>query len=780
MKFILLFSILNLLIPQKTVNNHFNYSWAVFLNEIGEKQAAKKVLEKSEAKNIFYYIKLGEFEEDNFDKTIEYFKKAESIDENNKTVLKNLGRVYFFRFVQEHEGDDLNKAKNYLHKYLELEPDDFLANYLYGETQRFSGNIKEAIKYFLKSYSLNPGAVRIVKQVLLLKISENDFDWILKNYKKYKLDRFLSEKIGNDILSNLENKDKKFLLAHKKFLYSFLSDIVSLNKRKLTKKAVIIYFKCDDYRKVISIYKRNFVDNGNPVLNKLYIFSLFSLEENITLVRELKRGLKEDKSNNFINYIFSRYYYRYGYKKLPYCYLKKVEGGIAFINKTFLEKYRLNIKLSYYLVEGNKKKLEANLNLIKESEIKELHKNTKIKILRAAIFLKRKNLIKRLVNNSYEFKAIYLANNGKLEDIIKFIEEHPEVVVTFLSELSYLKDTTKLLPVITLSKKNNIGKELYYFYYGRYYELSGYNKKALKYFKKACFNSKNLFLTNYYLYFAALNDFKIKNLDEAVEALLKENSPFYYDTIGYVLMKEKKYNKAEEYLLKAYRLCPEDIEIKFHLAEFYFEIENYRKALYFYNNSLKGEKISDDLKIEELKTKIRERINFLREFVYEVEEFYGLYSVKLRTENRNSSFRMKILFDKGETILKLYHFPMSKFSEIYKSNSDFILINFKTNKYFKGKFDHILQSILGVKIDEGDILDVLGIKNEEVFVEYEVIKTLSYEKGIPSEILITGQDVLLKLNLLKYEVNKDRDINKTRTDKYKREYLISKVFDEED
>ena len=84
---------------------------------------------------------------------------------------------------------------------------------------------------------------------------------------------------------------------------------------------------------------------------------------------------------------------------------------------------------------------------------------------------------------------------------------------------------------------------------------------------------------NYYAYFLALRN---KSLDSALEfsrAALDSDSesPAFLDTYGYILLKMKRYEQAEEYLEQAYSKNPLDREIISHMVECYDKLGKHKE-----------------------------------------------------------------------------------------------------------------------------------------------------------------------------------------------------------
>ncbi|MEA3475609.1 MAG: tetratricopeptide repeat protein [Candidatus Cloacimonadota bacterium] len=86
---------------------------------------------------------------ENYDKSIEYFKKALNIQPEDEIIYVNMGTVYA-------DKGDYSKAIEYYQKAIEIDPDDASAYYNMGNAYDKMGNYDKAIAFYQKAIEINP------------------------------------------------------------------------------------------------------------------------------------------------------------------------------------------------------------------------------------------------------------------------------------------------------------------------------------------------------------------------------------------------------------------------------------------------------------------------------------------------------------------------------------------------------------------------------------------------------------------------------------------------
>ena len=779
MRLFLLFSLLNLMVPQKVIMDYSDYGWAVFLDKVGEHRAAKDILLKHKEKDQFYYNKLGEFERVNYDKSLYYFKKGERIDPAEPVIIKNMGKTYFFLFFKTKKNSDIENAKKYFKRYLKTDKTDFFVNYLYGESLKFTGEITKGVEYLINAYQVNPSS-RILKEIISIKLSLKDYFWIILKYKQFKLFDYLSEKELDKILEFIERLKIKTTDKDYDKIKQFVNAVKPNGNLNILKKLIIINFKNKNYSKVVNIYRKNkklFEETKPPSIVRFYLFSLYYSENYYELSKEINKRFRENPDSAFLKYLLSRYYYRLGYKKLPFIFIRNIEKP-SFISDEFYNDYKTLVKIRYWLAEKDRNKLKNILTrVMKSGKIKKSSLLLKINILKAALFINEERVIKNLLkeNNRY-FKIIYLCNNSKSDDILRYIESNKREATVVLNELINNGRIGILNDILKKIDKQTLKPEQYDFFTGRYYELSGKYKKAYKYYEKTIDKNSSLSYLNYYTYFSLQHNFKIKHKEEIIDKFIKEGkTAAVYDTLGLLLLKANQKRKGEKYLLKAYIFTPEDKLIKMHLADYYYSIENYKKALYFYKKSFEGECFTDEY--NQNRERIKKRVKELKKMDFNLDNYYGLYSVKIYSQGKVNPLRLKIKYDGNHLLLSFYHFPMTKMADIY-TNGDTYFINYREKRFYEGRFSGILENIIGIDINKDDILNLFGIKAGINFIPYKEIEINSYKKGFPEKIEIKGENIRIRIKLLKFNIKRKIIIKQPNTDNFNEVFDAMEVIGE--
>ncbi len=758
MKIVLWLNFLFLLSPLKNIDIYFNYGWATFLENIGKPEQAKIILLKEKNKDFFYYLKLGELELTDYDKAIEYFKKAEKINHENPRLLKDLGKTYFFKFMKGNKEEDLENAKKYLSLYLKIDPEDFLLNYFYGETLKYSGLYKESIDYLSKAFSINKNITAIFDEIAQLKLVVRDLNWLEENFKKIG-NPDIKEKVANFILDKILPFKKKELLKESEKYSALAENFFNLKNREIKEKSLKLLFRIGAYKRIIELIKKdkNFFENSIAA-KRFYLFSLFYNKDFKELLILLKNNLIKGEDLSFTNYLLSRYYFALRCYRPAFYYLNREELP-SFISPEFLKIFSFDVRLSFYLESEDIDKLKILLKKIPDFKI--LSETLKLKIFKAALLTGNQNITNLLKDSSKKEKIIYLIFLNSDVDKIKRVVGDDKTLADFTVKSFFeYNRIEKINRFINSYPASFFDKQYYYFIRGRYFERKGRFKRAFYYFKKSAEeNLERLKYLNYYVYFALIHNFKVKNIKDLIERLEKSKSAGIQDTVGYYYYRKEDYKKAEHYFKEALSILAEDVEIKLHLADLYFKIENYRKAKALYESAISKTSCPYD-KFVRNQAYVLRKLKILKKAVPKINSFQGLYSAKVYSNGKVSPFRIKVYYsDSGDFIFKLYYFPMTEFAEFFKKDEDnYILVNKRNKTFYIGSVSEILKNLISLKASEKELLYYLGIKYDPSFEQQnDKIKVDSYEKGFPKKVEIRSGPILLKLKLLKFKINQKKE-----------------------
>jgi len=779
MRIVLFLNFLLLLNPVKNLNIYFNYGWATFLENIGEVEKARETLLKVGNKDFFYYIKLGELETIDYEKAIKYFKKAEEINGDNKRLLRDMGKVYFFKFMKEGRGEDLENAKKYLSLYLEKVPDDFLSTYFYGEALKYSGKYEEAVNILFKSYSLNTKVKAIFDEITLLKLKLKDYGWLLSNFKKINSNE-IKGKVAASLLDTAINKKKKDLLKEIDLYSPIVESTVLGGNVELIEKGLRLWFKMGEHEKIAKFIEENRLIEKSLGIKRFYLFSLFYNKKYRKLLPLLKESLSNNEDLPFTDYFLARYYFVFGCYRASHFYLHRGELP-SFINPEFLKIFSFDVDLSYFLETQNKEKLKELLN--GKKDFSKFSDSLKLKIFKAALIVGKEEIINSFKDNSEEFRALFIINTDCDLKKLKNLMLSKKALIPFVFKTLLEFNKTEYVKRLILSLSPKVLKNSYrFFLYGRYYEKKNKITKSLYYFKKAIEEEPdNISYINYYVYYALTKNEKIKGIKKYIENLKKSESPAIQDTVGYFYYKEGDFKKAEKYFKKALEVLSEDVEIKLHLADLYFRTQNYREAKTTYESVL-SKRSCPYKKFVKKQAYILSKLRKLKTLVKKVNSFQALYSAKIYVNKKISPFRIKLYYERDKRfILKLYRFPMTEFAELYKSGDNYVLLNKRKKLFYIGSFKEIMNFLIGLKTSEKEFLYYLGI-NYDYNLEYEnkYIKVDSYNQGFPKKIQVKKGDFLLRIKLLKFKINQPKAYNPPRLDKYKEVFDMKECFNEQD
>jgi tetratricopeptide (TPR) repeat protein len=196
-------------------------------------------------------------------------------------------------------------------------------------------------------------------------------------------------------------------------------------------------------------------------------------------------------------------------------------------------------------------------------------------------------------------------------------DEHREIYVNLTQIFEHAKRFDEALDAIQHAEKlanDKDQKELIYYFWGGVYERDKKVEEAEKYFRKALeLNPDSSMTLNYLGYMLADNGLR---LDEATKLIgraleLDPQNGAYMDSLGWAYFKQKRYDLAEQYLLKAAQRQAKDATIKDHLADLYFSTNRTRdamlkwqEALAEWKNTLPGD--TDPLDVAKVQKKLDE------------------------------------------------------------------------------------------------------------------------------------------------------------------------------
>jgi tetratricopeptide (TPR) repeat protein len=200
-------------------------------------------------------------------------------------------------------------------------------------------------------------------------------------------------------------------------------------------------------------------------------------------------------------------------------------------------------------------------------------------------------------------------------DADKDDEDKREIYINLTQIYEHAKRYDEAVDAIQHADKLSKGKdqkEIVFYLWGGIYERDKKVDQAEKYFRQALEQNPDSSMTlNYWGYMLADNNLR---LDEAVKLInkaleLDPQNGAYMDSLGWAYYKQKRYDLAEQYLLKAAQRSLRDATIKTHLADLYFStnrtreaVNKWQEALAEWKNTLPGD--TDPLDVADVQKKL--------------------------------------------------------------------------------------------------------------------------------------------------------------------------------
>ncbi len=210
-------------------------------------------------------------------------------------------------------------------------------------------------------------------------------------------------------------------------------------------------------------------------------------------------------------------------------------------------------------------------------------------------------------------------------DAEKDNDERREIYLNLTQIYEHAKRFDEALDAVQQADNLSKGKEqkeFVYYLWGGIYERDKKVEEAEKLFRKALEQNPDSSMTLNYLGYM-LADHGVR-LDEAVKLIgraleLDPQNGAYMDSLGWAYFKQKRYDMAEQYLLKAAQRQAKDATIKDHLADLYFStnrtrdaMQKWQEALAEWKNTLPGD--TDPLDVAKVQKKLEEaRVRLAKE-----------------------------------------------------------------------------------------------------------------------------------------------------------------------
>ncbi len=195
-----------------------------------------------------------------------------------------------------------------------------------------------------------------------------------------------------------------------------------------------------------------------------------------------------------------------------------------------------------------------------------------------------------------KFKKFENPNNKFIFDIANFYKNSKK----YEEAIKYYS-----LLINKFENDSDLKADLLYRRGGSYERIKDFKNADKDLQKSLSINPNDAYVLNYLAYSWLERDYKI---DEAIQMLEKayqqeSNDPYIIDSIGWAYYLIDDYTKAEEYLVRAVQLMPDDPIVNDHYGDILWKLDRKIQARYFWSMVLKMDNAEKDL-INQIKNKL--------------------------------------------------------------------------------------------------------------------------------------------------------------------------------
>ncbi|GAB4249859.1 MAG: tetratricopeptide repeat protein [Vicingaceae bacterium] len=552
-----------------------------------------------------------------------HHKKENNTKYPNQITADEANFTYmFFNATKEKILGNYEVAAALYQKCIDLNPREGAPYYELGMIYDYAKQPKLAIEYSKKAVDLDAENYWYRYMYAQSLAKNGELDAALKQYE------ILSSKFPEDVdvlfdIANLylyKGEYLKAIDAYNKVEKKFgINEEISFQKQKAYIKLGDVEKAATEIKKLIEAYPEEIRYYG--VLGDLYMANNMYDKAYETF----QKVLEKDPDEPYIHLSLSDYYREIGDEAKAFEELK-----IAFHSKSLTIDNKMSILLTFYdasMRDSVIKKqayelatilMEAHPNeaksytiyadlLYRDKKLEDAYKNylkavkldnSRIAIWNQLLFISGElqdyNAMDSLSNAALEFfpnQALLYFFNGtaKLQK-----KEYQAAIDILLSGKDFVIDNNPLLTQFYA----NLGEA--------YYRIKDYKNSDLYFDKALKIEPNNVLVLNNYSYYLSLRGEKLELAAEMsnLSNKLEPNQPNYQDTYGWILYKQKKYDEALEWLLKAYNNGGKNNSVILeHIGDTYFQLNQIEKAMEFWQKAMKGK----GEKSEFLSKKIRDK-----------------------------------------------------------------------------------------------------------------------------------------------------------------------------
>jgi tetratricopeptide (TPR) repeat protein len=587
-----------------------SYLADIYLNDKNQDEAIKLLesIEELDPVNERALFTLAEIYQNKKEqrKSMVYYKKLSLATLKNSANSRLLSKSYTQIAHYYYDIQDYEKALEYYEKIIELNPEDYNSEYIYGELLKVNGKFRKSTEVMTQLLKKDPLNLEVMESLIESLFILNDYQ--TRTYLKMYMDN------TQNVNALFLGMDKYFSGDVKSAISSF-SRVLKKNPNRISAHVGLLNCmekndseerKKEAYTIVILAQKVKAYDLASTFMDK--VFEILEQEKKSIHFQEKLDNPEHDKplsieEEKLVNEFIDSYYTHaismenQNYTKQAAAYylqcLSHINNQLAILKRDFKPEEYLHFESNLFKAENNEvvKNKNNEKTLVK---IKSLHEK-KYEALLNYNWLSGKNnkSIEKRLQENIDIKdtdpRAYFVNGLITFDIAK--ESKDDIKL-------YNKAKDMFINAISRYEKNSDKKTApanYYFYLGITFEkLNDFNQMESLLKKSIDLDPYNPVYLNYLGYMYSM---KNKNLESAYNYIKRglEDDPendAYLDTLGWVYYKMGKFDEALGQLLVARTLSDKkgrkDPVIDFHLAETYKKIKNINQAIRFFKLALEN------------------------------------------------------------------------------------------------------------------------------------------------------------------------------------------------
>ena len=540
------------------------------------------------------------------------YSKSKTLNDFNLSHLSN-----YFSGIVAYENSDNSQALKFFKysKFLIKQHDSYLERYIYSLV--LEGNVQQATNEIKKNLTENNSRFFEVHLILALdSLRKKDY----KKSKEYlqKSYAFIhDDKISLIIAETLEQ-----------YLYVFEKNKIPSTKKNFGNFSIIneVFQRCYLNDKNTKNYFDKIIDTTNDIDYSRYIFFY------VNYLIENNRYDDAKKVTDYLEYLNSSLLVSQGKKWIEDKKFEEFEKIFSCRNSSdivseffFLvanlyssqndyEQSNFYLNISHYLTP----KFLFNLSLLAENYyLNEDYSNTK-KVLKffnkkadfyywfklkkeAQIISKQKNADASLNFINLKFKKIKDPSIKTIFDIANFNKNAKK----YKEAIQYYDQI-----ILKINVNSPLYSEILYRRGGSYERMGDYKNSDKDLLKSLEVDPDDPYVLNYLAYSWLEREYKIdaslQMLNRAYQT--KSNDPYIIDSIGWAYYLTNDYVKAENFLIRAVELMPEDPIVNDHYGDILWKLGRKIQARYFWESVLKLEETNEEIK-KSIRVKLVEGLN---------------------------------------------------------------------------------------------------------------------------------------------------------------------------